>query len=445
MAVDHTMSESPPTHAYPADLAAAVLAALKQRAAPMIESPLLEPALFASLLSTAYQASLLRDEGRPVIFRLLVAPPDALPADSGPPRGLHVLPFAERRFCDVTELRRLAAAAPYHRALIGACIDGQRRPALWGLAHAGTRWLRAQTGGRVVAAALPDALVVSVGGPGRIEVALGNQALAFLEAGRIGGTTLDVFASHWLPAQFAAARAELLVRHAEARARAATTWAPLDEGLISGIAQHMVRQLISVVRSARHGATLLIVPPEAEQQLLASDSFLRVHYRLAEGETRRRFHTLLLRIMNRLAEYHAGPDAPPVGWTHYLNSPCSDIADYDEALYEVSHLIAGCAAVDGAVVLNRRFELLGFGAEIAGNLADVPMVARAVDLEGAVRVAESTERVGTRHRSAFRLCKGLPEALAVVVSQDGGVRFACWRDGEVTYWHYLSSGHLLTV
>jgi hypothetical protein len=38
----------------------------------------------------------------------------------------------------------------------------------------------------------------------------------------------------------------------------------------------------------------------------------------------------------------------------------------------------------------------------------------------------------------------MPEALAVVVSQDGGVRFACWQDGAVTYWHYLS-GHLLAA
>ena len=138
------MSHSPPTHAYPSDLAAAVLAALGGRAQPIVESPLLEPALFTSLLSTAYQASLLRDEGRPVIFRLLVTPPEALPVDGGPPEGLHVLPFGQRRVCDVTELRRLAAGAPYHRALIGVCIDAQRRPAMWGLAHVGTRWLPAQ-------------------------------------------------------------------------------------------------------------------------------------------------------------------------------------------------------------------------------------------------------------------------------------------------------------
>jgi hypothetical protein len=206
----------------------------------------------------------------------------------------------------------------------------------------------------------------------------------------------------------------------------------------------MVRQLIAVIRSARHGATILVVPPDAEAALLAPDSLLRLHYRLADGEARRRYRTLILRIMNRLAAQHAGPLAEAVGWTEYQHSADPEIAALDEALFEVAHLMAGFAAVDGAVLMTRTFEILGFGAEIVGNLPAVPMVMRAEDVEGTVRRPESTERVGTRHRSAYRLCQAMPEALAVIVSQDGGVRFACWQDDAVTYWHYLS-GHLLAA
>jgi hypothetical protein len=46
------------------------------------------------------------------------------------------------------------------------------------------------------------------------------------------------------------------------------------------------------------------------------------------------------------------------------------------------------------------------------------------------------------HRSVYRLCKADPSVLAVVVSQDGGVRFVQTRDGEVTYWDQVSIGTL---
>jgi hypothetical protein len=69
-----------PYHAYPAELAAHV-----RRAWPSpIDLPPEEDFL-AHVLSTAYQASLLREEGRPVAFRMLLCSPDVLAAESGPP------------------------------------------------------------------------------------------------------------------------------------------------------------------------------------------------------------------------------------------------------------------------------------------------------------------------------------------------------------------------
>ncbi|WP_166395090.1 diadenylate cyclase [Rubrobacter marinus] len=102
----------------------------------------------------------------------------------------------------------------------------------------------------------------------------------------------------------------------------------------------------------------------------------------------------------------------------------------------MAHLIAGLSAVDGAVVMTKRFEILGFGAEISGALPPARTVARALDPEGERVRRESTDGVGTRHRSAYRLCGALPGSVAVVVSQDGGVRFVTRKDGEITYWNH---------
>jgi hypothetical protein len=84
--------------------------------------------------------------------------------------------------------------------------------------------------------------------------------------------------------------------------------------------------------------------------------------------------------------------------------------------------------------MSQRFELLGFGGEISGELPGVETVAKALDIEGDERIEESTESFGTRHRSAFRLCEALPDVIAVVISQDSNVRFVKHKDGAVTYW-----------
>lgn len=105
-------------------------------------------------------------------------------------------------------------------------------------------------------------------------------------------------------------------------------------------------------------------------------------------------------------------------------------------------LIAGLFAVDGAVVLTKRFELLGFGGEISGALEQVSVVARALDAEGEQIEEEFTDGVGARHRSVYRLCHAVHNIIAVVISQDGNIRFVKWKDGIVTYWDQVATSVL---
>jgi hypothetical protein len=127
-----------------------------------------------------------------------------------------------------------------------------------------------------------------------------------------------------------------------------------------------------------------------------------------------------------------------VGWEDYGRSRSRELANLDEAIFEMSYMIANLTQVDGAVVLTKRFELLGFGGEIAGALPEVDNVAKALDLEGDMQHLESVENVGTRHRTVYRLCNALPDMLGIVVSQDGGTRFVRWKDPHVTYWRHTT-------
>jgi hypothetical protein len=390
------------------------------------------------LLSACYQASLMREEERPVSFRLILAAPGLFPPEGGPPSGLQRMEFARRRPFDEDELRRLSPAADYHRSLIGVELDRDRSLRIWGLLQSGPRWVRRTQGGREASPPMPPVPVVHVAAPGRLSVHRGDVRVAGLEGGRLRGSSMDVFASKWLPEGFAAVRAELAALHEEARRRAEEPWAPLDVDLTRMIGQHVVRRVLAVLREAHHGGTVMFVPPELTGEFSGENRYVTFKYRFAEGEPRRRFRTLIVDIMNRLAEVHGKGEESSypreVGWQEYRKTDDVRIAELDEAIFEVAHLMAALAAVDGAVVMTKRFEILGFGAEISGELPAVKTVFRALDLEGERVAEESTDGVGTRHRSAYRLCNALPEAVAVVISQDGSVRFVTRKGKSVRYW-----------
>jgi hypothetical protein len=170
---------------------------------------------------------------------------------------------------------------------------------------------------------------------------------------------------------------------------------------------------------------------------------LAIKYPFLDEEPRRRIPSLAAGITTRLVELHPRASTKPrdrVSWADYEASADPRLAELDEALFEVAHLVAMLANVDGAVVLTDELEILGFGAEISGALPEVPSVDRSLDLEGKERIRERTDRVGTRHRSAYRLCQSLHAALIIVVSQDGGVRFIRWQDERVTYFDQIATG-----
>jgi hypothetical protein len=268
--------------------------------------------------------------------------------------------------------------------------------------------------------------------------------LATLNGGRIVCPALDVFESRWLPESFAVARAELWALHTAARARAGQPGASLDARFVQIVAQHMVRRMLSLVRNAHHGGTLIYLPPDRAAEFCSQNPYLTLKYTFAEEEPRQRMRTLTVRLMSALAEAYGlyGFGEQPVGWTEYVLSRDPTLVHLDEAIFELAHLIAGLFAVDGAVVLTKRFELLGFGGEISGALDQVSVVARALDAEGEQIEEEFTDGVGTRHRSVYRLCHAVHDIIAVVISQDGNVRFVKWKDGRVTYWDQVATSLL---
>jgi hypothetical protein len=401
----------------------------------------LDAATLEHFFSASYQASLLREEERPVTFRAVLASPACFPAEGIAPESLQRLEFSRAFPFDATELRRLSVAADTQRTLIGVGREADGALRIWGLVSSGSRWLRDVQGGRRAGAPLPAAPVIHVDAPGSMAVYKGYQLIAKLERGRLSGSRADPFISQWLPEQFSLFREELLARHelAAKRMRDLTgeTWASLEPSLPRRISERMMKRVIALVRDARHGGTIIFLPVEHVDTLLIDDPYIDIKYQFAEGATRRSFPYLVVAILNRLAQFYGTSDPlrhEAVSWREFEAATDDVIETLDQALFETAHLIAGLASADGAVVMNKQHDLVGFGGMISGRLPAVRSIARALDLEGDTVAEEQAVNVGTRHRSAYRLAGALPGAVVIVISQDGGVRFVAQKGGRVTYW-----------
>jgi hypothetical protein len=95
--------------------------------------------------------------------------------------------------------------------------------------------------------------------------------------------------------------------------------------------------------------------------------------------------------------------------------------------------IAGLTAVDGAVVINARYELLGFGAKIARrhNYEQVEQVTLTEPIQRAVAALVHPEELGgTRHLSAAQFGHHQRDAIALVASQDGRFTILEWSPCE---------------
>jgi hypothetical protein len=430
-------------YSYPGDLARFVRDRWREVSEPHGGvAPLPDAATLEGFFAACYQASMLREEERPVTFRAILAEPALFDPEGRPPEGLQRLAFPRSLPFDPRELRRLSVAADSQRTLIGVQRDGEVGLRIWGLINSGTRWLRDVQGGRRAGAPLPPAPVVHVNAPGSIEAYKGHELVGKLQGGSLSGSRVDPFESEWLPGQFSRLLENFVERHEAARNRArelsGERWAPLEPTLPRRITERMMKRVVSVLRDARHGGTVVFVPTESVGEPSGEDPYIDLRYRFADGRARRSFPDLVVDILNRLAQLYGtadhGQEPRVVGWEEFEATADTQIETLDEALFEVAHLIAGLAAADGAVVMSKQNELLGFGGMISGRLPAVAGVGRAVDLEGEKVAEEGTANVGARHRSAYRLAGALPGSVAVVISQDGGVRWVCQKGGRVTYW-----------
>jgi hypothetical protein len=111
----------------------------------------------------------------------------------------------------------------------------------------------------------------------------------------------------------------------------------------------------------------------------------------------------------------------------------ADTYDWQDELRRAVSAMAGLTAVDGAVIISDRYELLAFGAKITRRRGRVPVerVTVTEPIEGSrTDVLTPAQLGGTRHLSAAQFVQDQPDAIALVASQDGRCTVFKWSPHE---------------
>jgi hypothetical protein len=110
-----------------------------------------------------------------------------------------------------------------------------------------------------------------------------------------------------------------------------------------------------------------------------------------------------------------------------------DRRNWTSALRRAVEMIGGLTAVDGATVINDRYEVLAFGAKIrryqGSSTVDKWVITEPI-VGNLPIVVHPTEHGGTRHLSAAQFVNDQRDALALVASQDGRFTVFAWSPCE---------------
>ncbi len=406
-------------HFYPPDLALELRA--RWPALASVGSLALPPLdILTQLISVAYQASLLREESRPVSFRLAL-----LPASLDCP---HLLEFETPRPYDEQEIRRLSPAVQAPRTLLAVRLGAEGELQITGLLLSNHDWDQLAELPHPSGEPAPTALLLQVRGPGELVFYAGPTRVLTLQRGRLDGHGFVQFPLAWSRGRFTEA-IDFVHQHL---GPSPVLEVPALHEFLMLLAQHVVRRVLARVRAGGHGGMVVLVPTASAGQCVGPGATLRPKYKLRPAHPDHQYHALLLRIIARLAELGE------VSWPRYQRISDAHLAELDVEVGQFAETLADLMAVDGALVLTKQLEIVGFGVEVYAPPLSLESVYRALDVDAATLRAEAPDRGGTRHRAAYRLCLAEPASMAIVISQDGGVRFVHQQAGQVVFWEQLA-------
>lgn len=379
---------------------------------------------------TMYSASLLKEEGRAVRARIILAPPDAFAHSDGPPEGVHSIRFTTPHNFSPGDIKRISPAASFFHSAVAVWPDRDRGLKIWGILNTGPRWMNLVAGGRKPAGTAIPHPIIHVRDPGWLLFYHDFCLIGEWRGQEFHGPRLDVFQSRLLNERFVSPRVGLIQSlGGECLSDS------LDEDGYSELSHlvsvQFVKRVINLVRTSGHGGTVVFLPDPSDQG--NAFRWIDCKYTAESDEAGKRFPNLLKRIIRRVGQLCPPGCTVEEAWDVFRNSKDLELDRLEESFFELARFFSDLMQVDGAMVLDPRAQILGFGGEIQVP-HNVFQVSQAHDLEGSRLSDWNVQSDGTRHRAVYRLCSVEPQVIGFVISQDSQVRLIANVEDSVIFW-----------
>lgn len=377
--------------------------------------------VLVEILNACFFASLKQEEGRPIQFNLVLCGSAKLsnPAFrySRYTKIFNLMRFASPRAFSVSELVRLAPACePEKTLLLVSHVERKAGLCLWGIVDVG----KDSSGSHVSLSELQ----VRVFAPGELKITLHGRTLCNYKNGQVlfperslvnSGFVYRFFKSTSLnlAREVMAATGQNLGRRIHERDFRAITY------LLT------LQKIAERVQELKHGGCIFIVPEKRKP----------LHTEVKYPCNDRTIWTCLKGKLILHDQYYGTNSATPAQHdAETATSLQSQMQDVENGLRDALDTVARLTAVDGAVIVNRKLELIGFGAVVRLGQTAPYRVFRCEDRRATQKKKTAIESYGTRHRSAFEFCFRNQQAVAIVVSQDGGIKTITRVGKHVYFW-----------
>jgi hypothetical protein len=389
------------------------------------------------LCDLLYGASLLKEEGRPVRARVVVAPPSDFDMLAGPPSGTQVVVLATAYHLSANEIKRLSPAASFFHSAIAIWPDEHGKFRIWGLLNTGLRWMNVVAGGRKPDGQSIACPTIHVRDPGWLLFYNNHELLSEWRGQSFHKPGLDVFESRLMNERFADIRTDLIAAIGPDLLPATLDHDTYSQ-LIHRVALQFLRRVVNLMRSSGHGGTLVMIPmDEAGEEII--EKWIDCKYEIdCASVVERRVPALISKIIKRIGLLAPAGSTLEEAWETYRNSHDPDLDALEEGFFELARMYSDMMQVDGALILDHGLNLIGFGGEIRVG-QNVIYVEQAHDLDGNTRTRWDIQSDGTRHRSMYRLCAVEPAVVGFVVSQDSALRLIVNVSDSVVFWVHSQS------